>query len=547
MVPPGISRTAPSLAERRLFSLLEASDLGADAVCLHSLNLSQHRYKQMGELDFVVLAPQGLLVIEVKGGGIAVDGGVWTYTDRYGKEHRNYEGPFKQANSGMFSLKDKLEEKLSRLRTGTINFGWAVAFPDCDFDADSVEWDQALVLDAARLRNQRDLTSVLADVFWYWTRKHSKAKEVPPEVLRELLFAMRPDFELVPSLINDVDRISESMERLTEEQYERLDTISENERILCTGGAGTGKTFLALEVARRFAQEGLSVALLCGNAVLGAFLRSRLGGEQVEVIAYETDPTSAATYDVLVADEAQDYLDDEGLAVMDGLVKGGLHGGRWVVFFDPNAQSALMGRFDEDAVSYLHAMGATRASLKRNCRNTVEIVTQTTLLTGADVGVAIAGSGPAVGFGWYSDREEAVSVLLAELERLHEEAIPPGLITVLSPVSFDRSVASGLPANWIRRLVVLNADVAARWPLTTSSFATIADFKGLENQFILVVDIESLGDDPVHNSELYVSMTRARSGLWMGVPHHIRDEVAQLGKKHLHLVGGILERSRANV
>lgn len=543
MVPPGISRSSPSPAERRLFSLLASTDLSPDAVCLHSLNLAEHRYKQMGELDFVVLAPQGLLVIEVKGGGIAVEGGVWTYTDRFSREHTNYEGPFKQAISGMFSLKDQLEEKLSRLRTGNINFGWAVAFPDCDFDANSVEWPQVLVLDAQRLRHQQDLDEVLQAVFDYWKNKHLRATETPAEVIRELLFAMRPEFELVPSLINDVDRITDKMERLTNEQYERLDIIADCDRIVCAGGAGTGKTFLAMEVARRASAEGKSVVLLCSSRILAEFLQTRLTGVDVDVLPYDDAVGAEERYDVLIADEAQDFLDADGLVVMDRLVVGGLQEGRWVVFVDPNAQSGLVGRFDEESIGYLRAMGAVPASLRRNCRNTIEVVTQTTLLTAADIGIAIAGHGPSVGFSSYSGRAEAISVLQNELQRLHDESIPPGLITILSPLQWKDSIVRDLPGAWTRKISRLDESSGSQWPSKTMTFATITDFKGLENDFILLVDVESLSDSPRHRSEVYVAMTRARSSLWISIPEALEHEIERLGMENLHLIKGILERS----
>lgn len=501
----------------------------------------------MGEIDFVILAPEGLLAIEVKGGGVALADGVWRYTDRFGREHKNYEGPFKQARSGMFSLKAELEEKLSRLLTGQLVFGWAVALPDCDFDATSVEWSSVLVLDASRLRRQGELRQIVQSVFDYWRKKESKQKVASEDVLKTVLSAMRPNFELVPSLRNDADRLTETMERLTQEQYDRLDIMEDNPRILCTGGAGTGKTFLAIEVARRRRSRGLSVAFLCSSPVMAAFVRTRLKDSDVLVMSYEDALRTKGQFDVLIADEAQDFLDSDGLGLMDGLVIGGLHEGCWVVFLDPNAQSGLAGRYDPEVLDLMMASGAVKATLSRNCRNTLEVVTQTTLLTAADVGVATAGHGPSVRFGFFDSPETEAEVLVAELERLHEEAIPSGSISIVSPVGWESSAARRLPSRWSRKMRIMDEISASHWPINELSFSSITDFKGFENDFVLVVDVESISGSTKAISELYVSMTRARSGLWMALPDSIQDELETVGKGNLQLVKEIVERSQADV
>jgi hypothetical protein len=85
MIPPRISPATRSGAERRLFEELGAVDLPQDWVCMHSVDLPDHLYKVCGELDFVVVGPRGLYVLEVKGGGVSCDGGIWRFTDRWGR------------------------------------------------------------------------------------------------------------------------------------------------------------------------------------------------------------------------------------------------------------------------------------------------------------------------------------------------------------------------------------------------------------------------------------------------------------------------------
>ncbi len=48
---------------------------------------------------------------------------------------------------------------------------------------------------------------------------------------------------------------------LTEEQFSVLDTLARLRRVAVSGGAGTGKTLLALEKAKRLAGEGFETLL----------------------------------------------------------------------------------------------------------------------------------------------------------------------------------------------------------------------------------------------------------------------------------------------
>ena len=209
----------------------------------------------------------------------------------------------------------------------------------------------------------------------------------------ELTGLLRPDFERIPSLRNRADDLDAAMERLTEEQYQQFDLITENPRIICTGGAGTGETFLAAELARREAHAGHSVAFLTSTELQREFVRSRIGLDEVHVATLD-ELASAQPYDVVIVDEGQDLVNLDDIARIDGSIKGGLDRGRWRVFLDSNRQSGLVGRFDPEAYDYLKTCGATMARLSHNCRNTHEIVLQTKLLTGADLGSPSAGRPP---------------------------------------------------------------------------------------------------------------------------------------------------------
>jgi hypothetical protein len=533
MTPSALAADAPSAAEHRVFELMRRTCVRGDdrATCFHSVNISRHDYKMVGELDFVVLSRRGILVLEVKGGRVDCHDGIWTFTDRFGVEHRRSESPFQQARSGMFSLKRRLERQLGAETVRSLTWGYAVVFPDVDFDVCSVEWDDPMVLDAATLRGRQDLTEPLESAYAYWQAKRSRHELIPPTCLEAIRSFLRPSFERIPSLRHRADQLDVAMEHLTEEQYRKLDIIDCNPRILCAGGAGTGKTFIGVELARREAAAGAKCLFVTSTPLLEAFTRTRLNASAIAVATPRDLPLGP--FDVVVVDEGQDLLNLEDLSALDQVLKGGLERGRWRIFYDVNRQSGLVGRFDEEALELLRGCGGVNVRLTKNCRNTHEIVLQTKLLTSADLGTASAGHGPPVEFAFYSSRKEQVELIDAHLHSLQTDDVPPGDITILSPQPYEDSAASGCRAARRHRLARFDQAIAGQWPVNTTTFAGIAEFKGLENRFVLLVDVEQLNEGSGDVNTMYVAMSRARTGLWMAMSRDLEAKAAAVSNANL--------------
>jgi hypothetical protein len=538
MIPSAVSGNIPSAAERKVFELLKSGvKLAGEGYCLHSLNISEHEYKLVGELDFVIVCPSGVFVLEVKGGGVSCRDGVWTFRDRKGREHRTSEGPFQQARSGMFSLRARLAEHFGEPLVKRLPFGYGVVFPDCEFDLASVEWSAPMVLDARDLRTPTGMTKGLTRLMEYWVAKRDYWEPSESDQVGRITRFLRPDFDRVPSLRSRAEDIDRVLERLTDEQYAQLDVIEDNPRILCTGGAGTGKTFLACEIARRFSKLNQRVLITCRSGVLAAFIRSRVGTDGIEVQLLSSLPSATALFDVLIADEAQDLMNFADLGRLDGLVKSGLGGGTWRLFYDPNKQIGLEGAYDPEAVELLRGYGAVSAALHRNCRNTTDIVLQTKLWSGSDPGAPHAGSGPPVEYRYFVDRAEQRRLVEAHLARLAGEGVGPGDVTLLTLGELGSSVIRDLRGYREGRITEVSPEVAAAWPRHEMTAASVADFKGMENRFILLTDIYTQGDEDLTllENRLYVGMTRARAGLWMAVDRRLEAQVAELQRRHLDL------------
>lgn len=536
MVPNAPPASTRSNAEKKVFGLLEASQV-KDATCFHSLRLHHHRDKVSGEADFVVVMPRGVLVLEVKGGRVSQRAGGWVYIDRDDVEHYSSEGPFRQAETAMYALRDRLRELLGGPALRSLPFGFAVVTPDCSLPTRTVEWGPEVLLDQSRLRGLTDLTDVLPEVMNHWRDE----RDIPEHVLaagpemEAVIAACRPDFDAVPSLAGRVSEIVQEMQTATEEQYRILDMVGVLDRVVIAGGAGTGKTMIAAEAARRAADRGADVLLTCHAPTLASWLGT-LVPDTVSVVSHGSLKTEAGDYNFLVCDEAQDLMTEEGLDLLDTVVAGGIDEGRWMMFLDPQYQAGVDGEFSDEVYGLLldRASASRALPLSENLRNTSYIVTETTLLTGARPGAArVSGGGP-VHSEYVQDAAEEVQVLRSWLREMRREEMPAGSVTVLTPDTPAR-LLDRLPAKDQRQLRRLAASGAASWPISETSICSVADFKGLENDVVILADLWDL-DPREGRNVLYVALTRARVELRVAWPEGLRSHLDELRMSNINLL-----------
>jgi hypothetical protein len=504
-----------SRAELRVFDLLRAAFSGADQsdwFAMHSLNLPWHQYKRFGEIDFVVCGPEGLLVLEVKGGGVTCREGTWETRDRKGEVHRLRESPFKQAETALHGL----SSRLGALADAFV-VGYGVVMPDVQNLPASSEWDRATLADARDVhRFEHWLKRLLA----LWRGKDPRKPQATPEALRKLQQHLRPDFEAVVPLYQSAHEIEQRIARLTEDQLRFVDIVEANERVICSGGAGTGKTMLAQELAKRWSAEGLRVALACHSPWLKAYLaRSAAPGVTVTLldsIRVTAQRAGIEKFDALIVDEGQDLLNMDALARLDDALSRGLEGGRWCFFHDRNNQSGLCGAYSPDAYHYLDSLGPARIPLTTNCRNPLPILRRINDTLKADLGNTGVGDGPAVRELTVSFSADAAQSLQAELGRLIDrDGFQPSDIVILSPREFRDSSAARLPGGGGLRIVELDEYSPSGVVSNAIGYAQIGNFKGLESQVVVLVDLPPPGTDTSMRELHYVGMSRARSLLIM--------------------------------
>lgn len=469
---------ATSDGERRVARLLAGLDGPDDAVAFHSVKLRSHGYKQQAEADFVLLWRGVVIVVEVKGGGVRKHDGTWFSIDRHGDWHRLTESPMEQARSAMFALRSILQED---------GLGWfaheaVVVTPDIDAPPPSVEWKSTHWL-AASSMNRPALRSAVDSVASQSRRAPGTQKVARQDQLRMRLFG---EFTRMPALDAQRGAVIDEQNRATEDQARVLACLARNDRVMVCGGAGTGKSLLAVEAAKQEAASGRRVLITFGSSSLEQFFRPFIVDRSIDVIAYGR-LRADQQYDVVLVDEAQDLMIPSVMDRLDEILVGGRANGRWRMFLDPNNQIHVDGSFDEE-VYQLVAAEAILLDLSRNVRNTRAIVHVVQEYLGADVGDPAIVHGEQVNWHWI-DGQNALGEGIRVAQALVAEGSNKRGMWVISVRSQDE-------------------------PVMQDGFSVLSprSAKGLEAERVVVCDLPPDYDDRAV-AALYVAVTRARVAL----------------------------------
>jgi hypothetical protein len=568
MIPPVVGEETASPGEKELFERFRTDPGAADWVVLHSLDVPRHRRQLMGEIDFTIVVPgQGVLCLEVKSHrsvGRDADG-MW----HLGHDMPTRVGPFRQASDATHSLRDYVRTRAPELRG--LLFWSAVCFTNVRFQLTSpAEWHDWQVIDSAALR-ARSISALVAAVLararalaastqsaaWF----NATNAEPTAEQVTALVRIMRPTFEFFESPKSRRRYREDELRRYTAEQYDALDAMdpSANPRVVFEGAAGTGKTLLALEEARRSQLRGKRALLCCFNRLLGSWLRreaeplgdavvattfhsyllqlTRLEVPEASSAAFWTDELPEAAldvilsgkitpFDILIIDEAQDLLLDGYLDIFDVLVNGGLANGLWRMFGDFEQQS-LYGSSSRPLVEVLaqRAPGTPRYMLTKNCRNTPRIASFVKLLAAYDRGYATVlrpdnGIEPELIF--YGSQDEQDVKLETLLNSLFADGYSGREIVVISPRARGGAAERLYAKGWADRLKPAAADLPGG-----IRYCTVHAFKGLESPVVILTDIASIGTAADH-SLFYVAVTRATERLYVLASSQVKAAVLDL-------------------
>jgi hypothetical protein len=376
-----------SPSERPIFTALQ--HLPDPWRVFHSVAWQSRRKGRQGdgEADFVLVHPShGLIVIEAKGGSITIKDGEWFTSNKGGLYPID---PFEQAVSSKHALVRYLRDAIPDLPR--IDAGHAVWFPGVKSSGDlSAEAPDVLVLDSTDLKRPG---AAINDLVNHWNL-HKVIDDASIEAITQRL---APTITIRHTLADDVADVEARQVHLTEMQRRAVAGLARARRVLVFGGAGTGKTVLAEDRARRLSDDGFRVVLTCFNRPLGDALAAEFADRDLVTVGsfhhlarqwiieagldfpeevpegFWDDPVGELLLeaftvgdfaaDAIIIDEGQDFDDSWFMALEGALDDPGE--GLFLVFADPH-QAIYREDWEPpiDTVEY---------SLDTNCRNTNQI------------------------------------------------------------------------------------------------------------------------------------------------------------------------------
>ena len=214
-----------------------------------------------GEADFILVHPQyGAIIVEVKGGGIDVEAGRWTSTGRKGVF--DIKDPYVQASASKVALHKWLLSELGLY----IPTAHCVVFPDYSNIASlGPHAPKDITITPVDFSTIEEKLGSIVD-FWKISATLSKSE------IQSVINALAPRVSARRTLADEAFDAHSSLIELTQEQIRAFAAMRRNRRAVIFGGAGTGKTILALEKASEFADQGGRVLFLCYNRLLATRL-----------------------------------------------------------------------------------------------------------------------------------------------------------------------------------------------------------------------------------------------------------------------------------
>lgn len=557
-----MARMIPEMSElqlSRLQSKAEAlvyraakSNLPSEHLVLHGVEWIVRREDKDakdGEADFLICTPKGLLIVEVKGGGVTHDASTdsWFSVDHARKRHE-IKDPFRQAKQAKYAVLGKIQEhpKWQQLRLGRILIGHAVFFPDLQ-DVSALYSPKSPRQVVGSQQDLKQFSQWVSGALDFWHDQEASSRELGAAgiALIEEVFARSADVQpLVSQRLADEENLRV---RLTDQQAYILTILGKRRRVAICGGAGTGKTMLAFEKASRLAREGFRTALLCYNRPLADFVASLRRGEPAPEIlnfhqlcsAYVSRANAVSgrdlfaeaarahsksneydvqwplalafatellpdRFDAIVVDEGQDFREEYWLPIellLSDSEKSPLY-----VFFDQN--QALYTRVSSFPVS------DEPYTLTNNCRNTLHIhraayrffkgeETKPSELTGVPIETLTAAT----------TSLQAAKIHSVIVELLTNERVKAADIVVLvGDARLERTLFSQLER--------LPLPGGRRWALKQHGLRdsilieTVLRYKGLESAVVFLWGIDNLNDE-TDRELLYVGLSRAKSMLYL--------------------------------
>ncbi len=513
----GLSQNISERSEQKVADAL--STLDDNWTILHSISWQSIRNGREGdgEADFALVHPRyGIIIVEVKGGGISTSLGKWTSRNRYGVVN-DIKNPYQQATDSKHALLEWLRSRLGEFKPSILH---AVCFPDMsDLPALGPAANPEITWSRDDLKN---IGAAVGRTIRHWEMRAA----ISPDFLEKIVDALAPTVTVSVRLSTRSADAEERILQLTAEQIAALAGIRASRGGLVVGPAGSGKTLLAVARAQQLIADGFRTLLLCYNELLGSQLEARLAVSngsragtfhalclseavraklpmptnpdqcwwetEAPLLLMEAAAANSLEFDAVVVDEAQDFA-PSWLEALRCVLKPGATS-PFYAFADPNQE--LWGRDWRSGSEWDFVFGLTRNL--RNTRPISERALNALQMEPSKFGV----DGPEPTWRIVPERKALLRETLSVIESMIDEGFTPDNLIVLCE-----------SAEMVRKLreEIVGPFSLGRWGSRGIPVESIARFKGMENEAAVIVFDD--GCDAVNRTSAYVALSRPRTTL----------------------------------
>lgn len=542
MIPIMPKDYEPQSMEGEMFSALEK--LSDDYYVFHSFviqNIDSNVLEQH-EADFIVFNKQkGILCIEAKAGHVYYNQG-WRYQTGALMSH---DGPFRQADTNKWNLFHKAGECTAiKDFYKKCKFMSAVWFPSLKQEEINKmilpsEADRKLILTNEDLEDPTEKINAIFSIELLGCKETTLSKDEADKFLSEFLC---PENNVVPATIQSLrlDSKRQVFYRLLKEQTMVLNFLEEQNTVAVNGAAGTGKTLIAVEKARRLAVQKEKVLFLCVNTELQKYLSKSYPNEYIDYTTFNAYVSKLAgskntfflandprfekaketleqiylgektfEYKHIIVDEGQDFGDfnrsdfrNEILDLIKDIILEHTKG-TFYIFYDKMQliQATALPKCISDA--------DCKITLWKNCRNTGNIAkaslklfdkksqNRNKLIEGCKDGDV-----PSMRF----ENNNIIEILNTTINSLLEKGYKTSDIIILSCKGFEESQLNKRKKISKESFYIYEKDKV--------KFSTSRKFKGMESDAIILVDVDKdTFKDDLNSQIYYVAASRAKLNL----------------------------------
>ena len=329
----------------------------------HDYNLSTHpasKGKVEGQIDFILLSKYGILIIEIKGGGLRVDENDQYFSYNKSGEYKT-QNPFNQAKEYTHTLKELIDESVFIYRAVVLpsEAGFELIGPQLEGyrnlffskknfpNLKNGEDDKAinkLFYDFLLELAKSSRSKILKELNPSWStdkinkRRFEKYPELSSKKLKSLksqLFPVQSSYGYNPERINS--------EIILKENYETLKGLRRNRKVIVQGAPGTGKTVLAKKFLAENILKQQKGIYYCANKLIKSKIEHsiirdyEIDSSLITFKVYHEDTINEIQpneIDFIIFDEAQEYF-NKGLFELIEKFEKKMEQPKFLVLYDP--------------------------------------------------------------------------------------------------------------------------------------------------------------------------------------------------------------------